>query len=169
MCIRDSNEAPEVGTHPVDVTACISGTAVFTATAGATTGPSYQWQVDTGSGFGDILAAGAPNYSGFTTATLTIGTLSAATSGWDYRVVITGTCPGSVNSNPANLTIDTPAAITVQPSNATQCETTNATFTVTATGTSLSYQWEESTNGGVSWTSVGANSNSYTKVGVVTV
>src|SRR5204862_18852 len=114
-------------------TSCVTGTAVFTASAGATTGAIYQWQVDTGGGFNDILAAGAANYAGFGTSTLTINTLSAAATGYQYKVKITGTCPGTVFSNPATLTIDTPAAITVQPANVTQCETTNAVFTVTST------------------------------------
>src|SRR5205085_4146783 len=52
-------ESREVAVETVNTSACVSGTAVFTATAGATTGAAYQWQVDTGSGFGNIAAAGA--------------------------------------------------------------------------------------------------------------
>ncbi len=46
----------------------------------------------------------------------------------------------------------TPATITTQPKDSTVCEGNNATFTVEATGTSLAYQWQVSTDGGLNWT-----------------
>ncbi len=46
----------------------------------------------------------------------------------------------------------TPATITTQPKDSTVCEGNNATFTVEATGTSLAYQWQVSTDAGLNWT-----------------
>ena len=40
---------------------------------------------------------------------------------------------------------------TLQPSNSTICAGSNTTFVITATGTTLSYQWQLSTDGGGSW------------------
>ena len=52
--------------------------------------------------------------------------------------------------------------ITFQPVNQSICltVTTSATFSVTATNTGGSYQWQVSTNGGTSWTNTGTNSTS---------
>jgi extracellular elastinolytic metalloproteinase len=55
------------------------------------------------------------------------------------------------------------AGITTQPSPATVCRNANATFTVEASGTGLTYQWQSSTNGGVSFSNIpSANSNTLT-------
>lgn len=45
-------------------------------------------------------------------------------------------------------------AFTSNPSNATVCQTANASFSVTATGTSLSYQWQVSTDGGNTYNNI---------------
>jgi hypothetical protein len=59
------------------------------------------------------------------------------------------------------------AAITANPSNASVCTGDNATFTVTATGASLSYQWQVSTNGGGLFNDIpGATSSTLTLTGV---
>ena len=64
-------------------------------------------------------------------------------------LVIAG-CSGntSPNQNPHSA-----PQITAQPVNAVVCTDKVATFSVTATGTSPSYQWQVSTNGGVSFNS----------------
>ena len=71
----------------------------------------------------------------------TLNNITAADAA-NYDVVITGTC-GNLTSNIATLTVNTAPAITAQPVSLTQCEGTNATFTVTATGTGLTYQWRK--------------------------
>lgn len=48
----------------------------------------------------------------------------------------------------------TAPGITGQPGNAIMCASGTSSFTVTATGTTLDYQWEQSTNGGSTWTNV---------------
>ena len=59
-----------------------------------------------------------------------------------YSVVITNDA-SSVTSSPSVLTVVLPAGIAVQPSDATVRMGSNATFSVTATGTPLlSYQWQ---------------------------
>jgi gliding motility-associated-like protein len=71
-------------------------------------------------------------------------------------VVITGTC-ATVTSNAATLTVNTPPVITAQPASTSACVGQGATFTVTATGTGLAYQWRK---GGVNIP--GATGSSYT-------
>src|SRR4030095_14744527 len=69
--------------------------------------------------------------------------------------------PGSVNRRTAVVNLNSPSAITVQPTaSQSLCEGSPLSLSVTATGTGLSYQWYR----GV--TAVGVNSNTYT-VGAV--
>jgi hypothetical protein len=145
--------APAITTNPSSVSVCAGSPATFNAVA--TGNVSYQWQVDTGTGFSDI--AGATNSS------YTIPSVSTAQNGNQYRVVVTALC-GISTSTTATLTILTPAQITAQPVSAGSCIGSSATFSVTATGSSVSYQWQVSTSGcGGSFTNIpGATSSTYT-------
>jgi len=146
-----------VNTNPVNSTICESASTSFTVAATGAT--SYQWQVNTGSGFVDLT--NTLPYSGVTTATLTITNASAALTGYQYRCVL-GSCGTPVNSNAAILTISVPVSITVQPASVTLCQGAAHTLSVTTTGTVSSYQWQLSTNGGVTYTNIsGANAASF--------
>ncbi len=136
------NTPPAITTQPVSLTQCAGTNATFSVTATGT-GLTYQWR------------KGGVNIGGATGASYTINNIAAGDAG-SYTVVITGTC-GTVTSNAATLTVNTPPAITAQPVSLTQCAGTNATFSVTATGTGLTYQWRK---GGVNIG--GATSASYT-------
>ncbi len=64
---------------------------------------------------------------------------------------------------------------TAQPANTGACPGGNAAFNVTFTGTSISYQWQEGTNGGTVWNDVtdggvysGATTNALSLTGVTT-
>ena len=133
------NTAPAVTTPPADVTVCDGQNATFTVTATGT-GLTYQWQEDSGGGFNNI--------SGATSASYTRTPATAAMNGNQFRVVITGLCPTPVTTTAATLTVNTLPAIDVQPASATVCAGNNATFTVTATGTGVTYQWQENTGSG---------------------
>jgi hypothetical protein len=124
--------------QPSNVIALLSSSNDFTVTATAT-GITYQWQVDTGSGFGDI--------SGETNATLTV----TATVNASYRCVVSGTSPcTSVTSDAATLTISSVSFLT-QPEPQTICSNATATFSVTTDGAVSSYQWQYSTDSGSNW------------------
>jgi len=147
------NTPPVIVTNPNAITACVGTGALFSVmTTG--TGLTYQWQENTGSGFVDI--------SGATSALYTKPAVTVAMTGYLYQVIVTGTCPSSVTSTTAALTVDPAPAITVQPAATTVCPGTNATFTVTATGPGLTYQWQE--DAGAGFVNIaGATSTSYTK------
>jgi hypothetical protein len=72
-------------------------------------------------------------------------------------IILSGTCtsctPPTINTNPTNATIN---------------EGTNTSFSVSATGTSLSYQWQVSTNSGTDWTNL-TNSGVYSNVTTTTL
>ncbi|MGQ0740307.1 MAG: T9SS type A sorting domain-containing protein [Bacteroidota bacterium] len=69
---------------------------------------------------------------------------------------VTSTIAGCTNSASVNITVNNPPVITTQPAApaAPVCPGFNTTFTVVATGTSLTYQWQRSTDNGVTWTNV---------------
>ena len=70
---------------------------------------------------------------------------------------------GSGKSASCSVTVYAATAITTQPGNVTVTEGSSATFTVAATGSNLTYQWQESTDGGSTWTDIsGASNSSYT-------
>lgn len=75
----------------------------FTVTATGTT-PTYQWQVDTGSGFVNLTNV-AP-YTNVTTNALSITGVPITFNGYLYRCVVSGAAPcGSVTSNSGSLTV----------------------------------------------------------------
>jgi hypothetical protein len=67
---------------------------------------------------------------------------------------VTGLCPPAVTSSVATLTVNSSVTVTGNPSNSTICEGTGTTFTASASGSGLNYQWEVSTNGGSTWSNV---------------
>lgn len=119
---------------------------------------SYQWQSSVnGSTWSNISGATSNTYS---PSTSTVGVTY-------FRCVVTSTAGGqskTSTSASASVTVNaTPIAnITQQPQDATVFVGSTATVSVSATGNSLAYQWEQSADG-TNFTAVsGATSNSYT-------
>jgi hypothetical protein len=134
---------PVIGTQPASASVSLGATATFTVTATGA-GLTYQWQKD------------GTNIAGATTASYTTPATTALDNGAQFRVVVTNT-GGSVTSSAATLTVIVPPAITTQPANASVGQGQTATFTVVATGTSPTYQWQRGTTN-----IAGATSASYT-------
>ncbi len=136
---------PTITASPVNTAACINAPVTFTV--GATgNGLTYQWQVNTGSGFANLT--GAPIYQGSNTATLTFFNVLATYNGYQFRCVVGGTCAPSVNSAAAILTTNTQPSVTTNPAATSTCAGSNAQFTIVATGTGITYQWQVNTAGG---------------------
>ena len=139
------NTPPSIGTQPANSTISAGSGTAFTVVASGT-GLSYQWQVNPGSGYVNVV--NNATYSGATTATLTLSNVGAGLSGALYQVVVSGTVAPSVTSSPATLTVNTPPSIGTQPANATISAGNGTSFTVAASGTGLSYQWQVNTGSG---------------------
>lgn len=144
---------PSISVHPASQTTCV-GTAVnFSVTASGAL--SYQWEYSTNGGTTWNIIAGAIGSS------YNFPSPTAAHNNWQFRCLVTGQC-GVTNSNAAVLTVNTAPAVTGQPANLAVCSGSAASFTVTATGSSLGYQWELSTDGGTTWNPIaGATSATY--------
>ena len=141
------NTAPAITAQPGNATVTAGGNTSFSVSATGT-GLSYQWQVSSGGAFANVTNNAV--YSGATTATLSLTGATAGMTGYRYQVVVTGTVAPAATSSAATLTVNTAPAITAQPGNATVTAGGNTSFSVTATGTALSYQWQLSSGGAFS-------------------
>lgn len=163
-------EKPSIGKQPQNVSVKAGEQATFTVAATGTD-LKYQWQIDRndGKGFADIAGADRASY-----------TTSAADkncNGYKYQCVISNSA-GSVTTGTATLTVTedvTPPVqptvkkpgISKQPQNVSVKAGEQATFTVKATGTDLTYQWQINRNNGKGFVDItGADKASYT-TGVV--
>ncbi|WP_160143937.1 immunoglobulin domain-containing protein [Chryseolinea soli] len=144
-------ELPEILADPVSQTLCAGSPVTFSVNVGVTTNPSYQWRKN-----------GSP-IGGATNPTYTIASIATTDAG-NYSVTVNGICGTPVTSGNAVLTVDTAPAITAQPvASQALCEGVPASFSVTATGTALTYQWRKN---GVNIG--GATSSTYTIPSIVT-
>src|SRR5205814_2014656 len=81
--------------------------------------------------------------AGQTESTLIVAPAGAADSGI-YSVVVSGTC-GSPVTNTASLTVNQNVTVSSGPVSVTNCPGTSASFSLSATGTGLVYQWYKGT------------------------
>jgi alpha-tubulin suppressor-like RCC1 family protein len=137
--------APSITSQPASTNVIAGSDAIFKVTATGSGTLNYRWSVN-----GTNLSNNS-HYSGVTTTTLTVSSVTAADVG-NYRVGVTNSQGGVASSN-ATLTVVFPPSITNQPQNQSVVVSNNATFSVTATGTTdLIYQWQRGgtnlTNGG---------------------
>ncbi len=140
------NSTPTAPTNTSVVSYC-QGT---TATALTATGTNLLWYTAASGGTGSTTAP--------TPSTVAVGSTTY------YVSQTTGVCEGARTAIVVN--VSAAPAITAQPQSITTCAT-SATFTVTATGTSLTYQWQVSTDGGTVYNNMsGETSNVLTLTGL---
>ncbi|MFG6687678.1 LamG-like jellyroll fold domain-containing protein [Mariniflexile sp. HNIBRBA6329] len=123
-------EIAVISTQPQNVGVCVNtNTSLSVVAYGGITG--YQWYRN-----GVAVSGANSNILNFSPATL-------ANAG-SYYVEIFGDSPCSnITSDTVTLNVNQLISITDQPDNLDLCEGTTATFTVTATGDTPSYQWRK--------------------------
>jgi hypothetical protein len=120
---------PTILVQPTNQTAAMGNTATFSVTASGTPPLFYQWSFN-----------GTNNISGATTNSLTLTNVQFSQAG-AYSVMVAN-AGGSVASSNAILTVLAPPTILSQPTNLAVIRSSNATFSVTATGSlPLKYLW----------------------------
>ncbi len=141
----DVSIATIINTQPADSAICEFMTASFTALAdGANLG--YQWQAFNGTTWDNLTNSGI--YLGVQTPTLMVFGPSRPMDGTRYRVVVSGDCSADLISDEAVLTVYTAPELSDHPDEFRGCPAGNATFSVTATGTNLVYQWQVNSGAG---------------------
>ena len=150
-------QLPTIAAQPKNVTASAGNSATFSITANGLD-LTYQWQYyDTASSkWVNLTSASAK------TAVLT-ESVTEAINGRQYRCVIKDRYGNTVTSSAAKIAAA--AKITTQPQNATVDVGAAAKFTIAASGTGLTYQWQyydTSTSKWVSLTSSDAKTTAIT-------
>jgi hypothetical protein len=145
-----------ITTQPVDFEGSIGDAVSFTVVASGS-GLSYQWQYskDDGATWGN---SGLP---GNKTDTLTTE-FTAARLVYKFRCLVSDSAGNSVASNAVCMTVAAPAvqlAITAQPVDYAGQVGDPVSFTVAAVGSGLTYQWQYSNDGGVTWKPSGLPGN----------
>lgn len=135
----------DTGGQPASASTCPGGGVTFSVRASGVA-LTYQWQENTGSGFADVTNSG--NYSGVTTATLSITGATIALTGRRYRVMIQGGCGSVMSDGAATLSVVAGFSISGQPAGVAVCPGGAASFAVSTTAGSLTYQWQEDAGSG---------------------
>ncbi|MES2762943.1 MAG: T9SS type A sorting domain-containing protein [Bacteroidota bacterium] len=139
--------APATTITPITQTVCANSITTISVSSSATI-PSYTWQASANGSTGwNAVTTNIPvgaNYSGSNTAMLTV----TASSTYYYQCLVAenGTC--TATSGTSTLVVNTSPTITTQPINKTICSGSNVTFSVVASGSPLTYQWQENTGSG---------------------
>ncbi|MGN6532766.1 MAG: hypothetical protein ACTHK0_13575, partial [Ginsengibacter sp.] len=149
--------APVITGNPPNRTVCLNNNTTFSITANDAT--SYQWQVNTGSGYGNISNGGV--YSNATTRTLTVSGVTASMSGYLYRCIATGATNPQATSNGATLTVSNITATTSQ-NNVTSNGGSNGSASVSPAGGITPYTYSWSPSGGTAATATGLRAGTYT-------
>ena len=129
---------PAITSSPVDRILCEYGVTTFGITATGTD-ITYQWFVDSTGVFVPLTDGGV--YYGATSNTLSIFGATRDMDGFRFRAEVTG-CATTVTSGSALLTVNMVPEITNQPQDTTICSGAGASFSVTATGTNVTYKWQ---------------------------
>ena len=81
----------------------------------------------------------------------------------NYTVVYNTATPCTSAPTVVPVTVVNPVSAVVNPANTSACVGNNATFTASASGGPLTYQWQQSTDGGLTWTNIsGATASTLT-------
>jgi len=129
--------APSITLEPVSQLSCIGSSVVFSISATGTN-LAYQWM----NGNSPLVNSGT--VSGAQTATLTISPISISDTSSNYYVVVSGNCPPNDTSLIVSLTTSSPI-ITTEPVSQSVCSGSLVSFSVVASGSSLTYQWRKGT------------------------
>jgi hypothetical protein len=149
-----------VTSQPTSQTIGDGATATFTAAATGNPAPTVQWQVNTGSGWGDVTDG-----TGGTTVSYTTAALSTSASGYQYRARFTNSVTANVATNAATITVNSGATaptVTGQPATIGVEVGQTASFTASASGSPTpTVQWQVKI-GAANWTDIGgATSTTY--------
>lgn len=157
-----------VDTQPTSQTVNEGSDATFSVTISTNSGLpiTYLWERSDDQGSTWVTVPGE------TSSSLTVSSTTYADDNDDYYRV-TGSIPGlgSIVANAVILTVQRVFTIDTQPTDQTVYDTQNVTFSVATTVSSgtATYQWEESTDSGSTWSTIsGAVNNSYTISNVAT-
>jgi|GEM_PF-3643306 len=141
---------PAVTLQPAPQQTCVGNGATFYTGANGT-GLTYQWQENNGSGF--VSLTNNATYQDVNTNMLQIISATAFMDGYAYRCIVNGNCNPGDTSASAVLTVHAMPVVTLQPADSTVCDGASISFTATAIGTFVTYQWQ--VDNGIGFSNIG--------------
>ena len=138
--------------HPDDITQCSAESVEFISFAAIQAGNSgvlsYQWQASSDCvNFNDIADGGPAGYVGTDSTHLTVTNVAGLDS-WCYRLLVTTGVCSAVESFSAQLNVEGPLSISLQPVGIQNCDDAEALFLSQITnpadpaGLQTEYQWQ---------------------------
>lgn len=124
--------SPAITQQPENAVICSGDATAFTVIA---TGDnlSYQWELSDGERFNPIPGENGANF--------VVPVVNSAYNGYEVRCEVSNTC-GSVTSSEVIQVVNPITEVMENPQDTTVCEGSAVSFTVTATGDNLTYQWQ---------------------------
>jgi gliding motility-associated-like protein len=141
--------------EPISAIACLGEIASISIIVNGL--PNFQWQINSSGTFTDMIDGSG--ISGAQTSTLTFSNVTNSLNGVSVRCILTGGCFGAIISQEAVINILQPPVISTQPVNTQRCIGESAVFSIVASGNSLSYQWQLSTDNGITFSNIANNAN----------
>ena len=136
LSVTPAGAFPAFTTQPANASVSIAQTATFTVVATGAPAPTYQWQRQPAAGGGFVALTDGGNYSGATTATLSVANASTGMSGDQFQCVASNTvnaAPQTATSTTATLTVNVGTIIS------TVAGTAGVSATVDGTGTAAQF------------------------------
>jgi len=165
--IKLAAQPPGIIHQPENKTVVAPAAASFAVLAADATPVTYQWQVSANGGTTFTNLINGPGIVGATTATLTIKPTSLSQSGAQLRCVLTDGTTQTISAV-AHLVVNVQPAIVTSPGNVTVLAPAPANFTVAATGSTLSFQWQIAASGTAPFVNL-ANGNAISGAGSPTL
>ena len=159
LTILSTGSCITVTSNPQSQTVCEGSNVSFGISANNATG--YQWQSSADSG------KTWNNITGATSDSLLFSNVPFSKTPMQYQVIIESAC-GNQISSPATLTVRPKATISSQPVNQTVCDSSGTSFSVSASGTNLTYQWQSSSDKGKTWSNINGATDSILNIPNVT-
>jgi len=131
----------QITKQPKDTTLCKGGDATFKVNV-TYSSPSFHWQKWNGTTWDTLNRNNIALYAGVITNSLSISNVSDTLNNSMFRCKIDSAKTSVKSSNSVKLFVNVAPSISLNPTNSTQCEGTNTTFSVGASGAGLTYQWQ---------------------------
>ncbi len=130
-----------IDSQPTDQLTCEGGNVAYAISASGANNLTYQWQIDMGSGFENLMDDAT--YSGTNTTQLTVTAPATSLNMTSYRCVVAGDNADDATSDAVTLEVTSLVNITAQPVNTEALIGEQAILSVAASGDNINYQWQK--------------------------
>lgn len=151
---------PEITAHPTDTTVCPGSPASFTVALNDDSNNQFQWMSKASTEQEWAPINESEPYTGTTSKTLHISNTENLTS-YQFACEVSSEVCGAVLSNSAQVVHfpDSLPTLTAPEDQYLCVHDSSAQFTVETESENITFQWQESTDGGTSWTTIADGEN----------